>query len=195
MIAYHYSVTYQEGTQSLQKDYRKNHLLAEPYIRAMENSHDIFSSMLLWGMYRDRWERRENKRKFEYAKDALEGVWEYVRKNEFSDHSVSRLNCVYGCVSLEEARKLAALDWGEDWEDSSTLKILELELNPDRTMVYDQTFYNEAYDRMVDYHGEADLQVIMDLARRYFSGEKSENYLPEVLSDGENRILRVETGL
>lgn len=193
MIAYHYSVSYQEG--ALENDHRKNLLLAEPYIRALENGSAVFSAMLLWGMYRDRWERREHNRKFEYAKDALEGVFEYIRKTEFPGNSICRLNCVYGCTSLEEAHKLAALDWGDSLEDPAALKFLELELNPERTAVYDQSFYNTAYDRMVDYHGDADLQVVMELARQYFSGEKGENYLPEILSDGETRVLQIQTGL
>ncbi len=189
MIAYHYSITYQ-GDSSLQKDYRKNYLLAEPYIRALENGNGVFSAMLLLSMYKDRFMRSEKTGKFEYAKDATEAVFEYIRMTEFPTQ-VSRVGCIYGVENLEEAQRLAKEDWGSDPEEYEKLKILEVKLDPQKTVVLDQGFYNQAYDCMLDYHDEKDLQKIMELARRYFRKERSSEFIPEILSDGENKVLRV----
>lgn len=190
MIAYHYSVTYQ-GDGSLQNDYRKNYLLAEPYIRALENGNGVFSAMLLLSMYKDRLLKSEKAGKFEYTKDATEAVFEYVRKAEFPDQ-VSRVGCIYGVETLEEAQRLAKEDWGSDSEEMyEKLQILEVDLDPLRTVVLDQSFYNRAYDCILDYHGEMDLHQIMDLARDYFSGKRSNEFIAELLSDGENRVCGI----
>ncbi len=189
MIAYHYSITYQ-GDPSLQNDYHKRYRLAEPYVRALQNGSSVFSAMLLLAMYHNRYLQSEKTGWFEYAKDATEAVFEYVRKTEFPER-VSRVNCVYAAEKLEEVRRQAKEDWGTDPENYEKLRILELELDPERTVIYDQSFFNQAYDRMQDYHGEQDLQKVMDLARSYFSGERSNDAVLEVLSDGENKVLRV----
>ncbi len=188
MIAYHYSVTYR-GDPSLTNDYRRNFLRAEPYIRALETGEEIFSAMVFFGMYQDRCMRAEKTGWFEYAKDAVEAVFEYVRKREFPGQ-ISRVGCIYGVETLEEARRLAMEDWGNDLdtEECKNLQILELQLDSSRTAVLDQSFYNQAYECMLDYHG--DLQKIEALARDYFGEKKSSEFLPELLSDGNNTVLR-----
>ncbi len=189
MIAYHYSITYQ-GDPSLQNDYHKRSLLAEPYIRALENGSSVFSAMLLMAMYHNRYLRSEKREWFEYAKDATEAAFEYIRKTEFPG-KISRINCIYAAEKLEEIRRQAKEDWGTDPENYEKLQILELELDPQRTVMYDQCFFNQAYDCMQDYHGEQDLQKVMDLARSYYREERSGSFIAELLSDGENKILRV----
>lgn len=188
MIAYHYSVTYQ-GDKSLKNDFKHNYQRSEPYIRALENGNTVFTAMLLLSMYKDRVMRAEHEGKYEYAKDAVEAVFEYVRKSEFPTQ-ISRLRCIYGVETLESAQHLAKEDWGCEPEEYEKLQILELELDPSRTVILDQTFYNQAYDCMVDYHGESDLHRMMDLARDYFSGKRSCEFIPELLSDGKNAVLR-----
>ncbi len=188
MIAYHYSVTY-SGDTSLQNDFRKNYLRSEPYIRALENGNSIFTAMLLLSMYKDRVLKSEKEGKYEYAKDATEAVFEYIRKTEFPNE-VSRVGCIYGTETLENAQQLAKQDWGGAPDEYEKLQILELRLDPSRTVVFDQNFYNQAYDCMVDYHGETDLHRIMELARDYFSGKRSCKFIAELLSDGKNTVLR-----
>lgn len=186
MLAYHYSVTY-EGDASLKNDYHNKYATAEPFIFALEEGRGVFSSMLLWGIYKDRLLKSEKKGWFEYAKDATEAVFEFVRRREFPDHSVSRLNCVYAVDSLEEARKYAEEDWG----DEPALKILELELDEEKTVRYDRALYDKAYEGLTQFRGGNDLDAAMEYARRYFSKDRSETPVYELLSDGENRVIRV----
>ena len=52
---------------------------------------------------------------------------------------------------------------------------------------YDQTFFNDAISVM---EGSRDLEKVMDLARKYFSLERSSDPLIEVLANGNNRIIK-----
>ena len=67
------------------------------------------------------------------------------------------------------------------------VKLLEVEVQDDSVYRYDQSFYNQAECIM---EMERDLSKVEELARKYFSQVKSENPLVEILSDGENKILR-----
>lgn len=186
MIAYHYTVVY-TGFASLEADYQRKSRTVEPYIRALAHGDEVFAAMLLMGMYKDRVLRSEREDGwFEYAKDATEAVFEVVRRREFPQ-AISRLHCTYYVDTLEGARRLGISDWGED----PALRILEVELDAARTVRLDQTFYNNAYDRMTDYRSYEDLYAAMAQAREYFSGAMSDTPLPELLSDGENRIISV----
>lgn len=187
MIAYHYSVTY-GGDTSLKNDYHGKAATAEPYRIALENGKSVFSAMLLMGMYRDRLARAETPGGwFEYAKDATEAIFEFVRRREFAADSISRLNCVYYVGTLADAQRIGAEDWGED----GTFQVLEVELDEGRVRTYDQAHYDAAYERMVHFGGEADIDAALDAARRYFAGAHSEKPVMEILSDGENRVVRV----
>mgnify|MGYP002523908188 FL=1 len=125
-----------------------------------------------------------------YRKDAVEGIFEYVRRTEFGGVPVSRLHCVYYCASLEEARKYA-------WDDAlkgggftkEQVKLLTVETPEERTYAYDQEFYNAAMKAVE----KNDIDAVFALARKYFALERTENPLIEILADGENRVLNVET--
>ena len=43
--------------------------------------------------------------------------------------------------------------------------------------------FDEAFDLMYDLKCPEDLEKIKDLARKYFSGEKGEDYIMEIISD------------
>ena len=65
--------------------------------------------------------------------------------------------------------------------------LLEVEVEADRVYRYDQEFYNQAMDVMEE---SLDIKKVMSLAVSYYALERSENPLVEVLSDGENKVIR-----
>ena len=103
---------------------------------------------------------------------------------------VSRLHCVYYCASMEEARKYA-------WDDAlkgggftkEQVKLLTVETPEERAYAYDQEFYNAAMKAVE----KNDIDAVFALARKYFALERTESPLIEILADGENRVLNVET--
>lgn len=189
MILYHYSVdSYKDGGELL-NDFNKLRRFAEPFVFALEKGEDCFWSTFLSAMYYSRelcalgLRKREN-----YVKDSVEGVFEYVRRHEFGERAVSRVGCVYYCKTADEAVKYLrddCLDSGDFTTEQ--VKLLEVETDGSRVFSYDQYFFNEAERVMED---ERSLERVKELARRYFSGEMSENPLVEILSDGKNKVLR-----
>lgn len=92
------------------------------------------------------------------------------------------------CKTADEAVKYLrddCLDSGDFTREQ--VKLLEVETDGSRVFSYDQYFFNEAERVMED---ERSLERVKELARRYFSGEMSENPLVEILSDGKNKVLR-----
>lgn len=189
MILYHYSVDSYHSGDLLYNDFKKSYRFAEPFFLALEKGEGCFWSTYFSAMSFSRelcalgLRKREN-----YLKDAIEGIFEYIRKTEFYDHSVSRVGCVYYCETMEEA--LAYLK--EDCVDSgeftvAQVKLLEVEVADACVYQYDQSFFNQAVGIM---EMERDLGKVMELARKYFSLERTEEPLIEILSDGENKVLR-----
>ena len=189
MILYHYSVDSYQSGDSLYNDYKKLYRFAEPFLLALQKSAECFWSTYFSAMTYSRelcelgLRKREN-----YLKDAIEGIFEYVRQTEFGDDSVSRIGCVYYCETKEEAITYLNDDCIKSGEFTvAQVKLLEVEVQDDSVYRYDQSFYNQAECIM---EMERDLSKVEELARKYFSQVKSENPLVEILSDGENKILR-----
>lgn len=189
MILYHYSVdSYQSGPHLI-NDFRKQFRFAEPYLLALEKSQDCFWSVFFASMALSRELCALKLRKYEnYVKDAVEGIFEFVRRQEFPGRSVSRIGCVYYCSSQEEALAylqddcLASGDFAPE-----QVKLLEVQVADESVFQYDQAFFNRATDIM---ETSRDLDAVFSLARAYFSLERSQEPLPEILSDGQNEILR-----
>ena len=191
MILFHYSVDSYTDSPSLTNDFAGHYKYAEPFLAALERGRAVFDAVFCSAMYFSRelvdlgLRRNEN-----YRKDAVEGVFEYVRRTEFGGVPVSRLHCVYYCASMEEARKYAYDDALADGGFTrEQVKLLTVETDGERAYAYDQQFYNaakEAADRN-------DIDAVFGLARKYFALERTEAPLIEILADGENRVLRVKT--
>lgn len=189
MILYHYSVDSYQSGDSLYNDFKKLYRFAEPFFLALQKGEECFWSTYFSTMSYSRelcalgFRKREN-----YLKDAIEGIFEYIRLTEFQDASVSRIGCVYYCETAEEAIAYLQDDCIASGEFTvAQVKLLEVEVIDDRVYQYDQSFFNQAEDIM---EIERDLGKVMELARKYFSLERTEKPLIEILSDGENRILR-----
>ena len=184
---YHYSVDSYQGAKHLTNDYKNNYQFAEPYILALRESREVFKAVFFATMYMSREVKALGLRKYEnYQKDAVEGIFEYVRETEFPNDT-SRLRCVYYCESEQEA-----LDYAQDDCLSNGLftkeqvVLLEVEVEESRIRRYDQSFYNLASEAIE----RNDIFSAFAYARQYFSCQRSNNPLIEVVADGNNKVLR-----
>ena len=184
---YQYSVDSYQGAKHLTNDYKNNYQFAEPYILALRESREVFKAVFFATMYMSREVKALGLRKYEnYQKDAVEGIFEYVRETEFPNET-SRLRCVYYCESEQEA-----LDYAQDDCLSNGLftkeqvVLLEVEVEESRIRRYDQSFYNLASEAIE----RNDIDSAFAYARQYFSCQRSNNPLIEVVADGDNKVLR-----
>lgn len=187
MILYHYSVDSYTGDASLVNDYAKHFRFTEPLLLALMRGRETFYGAYYAAMYFSRELCDMKLRKYEnYRKDAVEAIFEYVRRTKFAGDSVSRQICVYYCDSAEEAKQYMYDDCLADGNfTKEQVKLLRVEVDETRVRRYDQTFYNRA----VEAAENDELETAFALAERYFSGERSDAPLIEILSDGENRVL------
>ena len=191
MILFHYSVDSYTDSPSLTNDFAGHYKYAEPFLLALERGRQVFDAVFYSAMYASRDLVDLGLRKNEnYRKDAVEGIFEYVRRTEFAGVPVSRLHCVYYCASLEEARKYAYDDALRDGGfTKEQVKLLTVETPEERAYAYDQQFYNAAKEEI----DKNNVDAVFALARKYFALERTESPLIEILSDGDNRVLNVET--
>ncbi|MBR1931459.1 MAG: hypothetical protein IJ833_08335 [Lachnospiraceae bacterium] len=189
MILYHYSVDSFQGGDALINDYKAMFCFAEPFMLALEKGEECFWSTLFSTMSYSRELCALGLRKHEnYLKDAIEGVFEYVRRTEFKNQSVSRIGCVYYCESCEEAISYLRDDCIHNGDFTlEQVKLLEVDVEDSRIFRYDQNFFNIAQAVM---ERERDLERVILLARDYFSMKRSDKPLIEILSDGKNKVLR-----
>ncbi len=189
MILYHYSVDSYQGSGKLINDFKNNFRFAEPFLLAMEKGEDCFWSVYFSAMAYARELCALGLRKHEnHVKDAVEGIFEWTRRRRFPDHSASRIGCVYYCESKEEALSYLRDDCMDDNEFSyEQIKLLAVEVEDSRIFRYDQVFYNKALERLEQ---KQDLDAVIALAESYFSMQRSDAPLIEILSDGKNRVVR-----
>lgn len=187
MKLYHYSVDSYKGAKHLTNDYKNNYRFAEPFILALRESRETFNAVFFATMYMSREVKALALRKYEnYQKDAVEGIFEYVRETEFPKDT-SRLRCVYYCESEKEA-----LDYARDDCIASGLFtkdqviLLEVEVEENRVRRYDQSFFNLASEAIE----QNDIDSVFVYARKYFSCQRSDNPLIEVVADGNNIVVR-----
>ena len=187
MVLYHYSVDSYTGDASLVNDYGKHFRFTEPLLLALERGCETFYGAYYAAMYFSRELCDMKLRKYEnYRKDAVEAIFEYVRRTKLPETSVSRQVCVYYCDSVEAAKKYMYDDCLADGNfTKEQVKLLRVEVDETRVRRYDQTFYNRA----IAAAEKGDIDAAFALAERYFSGERSDEPLIEILSDGENRVL------
>lgn len=186
MKVYHISQTLKPG-DILTPDYQRCMALAQPFIQALERSEDCFYSMLLGTKYLyavlDKLQLREWS---DYVKWSVEGVFEFIRRREFSG-CCSRLKCNYFYENLADSKRLYEYDWGdESEEEQSKVHLFEIELDDAVLQIRDMNIYDEAYNAMSE---EQDVQTVLNCARRYFAGKQTENPVWEILSDKRARVV------
>ncbi len=192
MKAYHMSETLNVG-DILKTDYQELANLAQPFIQALQRSLDCFYGMVLNGKYvyavLDKFGLREWA---DYAKWSTEGVFEFIRKTEFP-HAVSRLKCNYFYDDLDNVKRLFEYDWENEPEEvKNKIRLFEVELNDGTARKYDMTIFNRAYDAM---EKNQDIEAVFACARRYFSGEHSQNPIWEILTERNIRVDKDVTNL
>ena len=187
MLLYHYSVDSYRGDKSLINDYARHYQFAEPYILALEKGRDVFDAVLFSTMYFSRELCNLKLRKYEnYQKDAVEGIFEYVRKTQFASDSVSRLNCVYYCDDIDAAKQYLYEDCLKDGTFTrEQVCLLEVEVDESRVYRYDQQLYNLAMEAMEKNETDA----VFEMAKRYFSKERTKEPLNEILCDSPNEVV------
>ena len=186
MRLYHYSVDSFQGGKSLRNDFKGQYRYAETFLLALRQGRDIFTAAYFSAMYLSRELVSLKLRKYEnYRKDAVEAIFEYVRETEFADQP-GRLRCVYYCRSREEAAAYAEDDCLADGSfTKEQVRLFEVEADEKRVREYDQAYYNHALSAL---ERNAFDTVFAD-ARSYYSMERTENPLIEVVSDGENEVI------
>ncbi|MGN1016027.1 MAG: hypothetical protein ACI4PL_03435 [Faecousia sp.] len=187
MILYHMSDTLKLGDE-MTPDYKKTGSLAQPFIQALEKSEDCFYAMVLGGKY-----LRAVLGKFklwewsDYVKWSVEGVFEFVRKNEFP-HCVSRIKCSYFYDNLQSCKILYEYDWGQaSEEERSQIHLFEMELDASAVEKRDMRIFDEAYEAMDD---REDVRTVLACARRYFAGGQTSEPVWELLSDKPARAVK-----
>ena len=187
MIVYHYSSTLQEGDR-LTPGHQNFSDLCEPFIQALAYSRDCFCGMLLNGKYMFAVLNRSHLREWaDYAKWATEGLFEFVRRQEYP-RAVSRLCCNYFCTDLADCVRMYWEDWGEeDEEERAKVHLFEVELSANGLEKRDISLYDDAYDAIRD---RQDVDAALVCARRYFAGEQGLSPAWEYLSTEEATAAR-----
>ena len=183
MVLYHMSETLKLGDE-LKSDYKECADLAEPFVKALEYSFDTFYGILLTADYVGCVLAKYDLRGMptHEMKWATEGVFEYVRRKEFPD-VCSRLQSNYYFDNLENCKELFTEDWeNATQEELDRIRLFEIELTGN-ILKCDMRLFDEAFDLMYDLKCPEDLEKIKELARKYFSGGRGENYIMEIISD------------
>lgn len=162
--------------------------LCEPFVQALEYSMDCFYGMVMNAKYTFAVLNKYHLREWSnYVKWATEGVFEFVRKNEFPS-CISRMKCVYYYADIPYSKKLYIEDYGdESQEDRQKLRLYEVTVENGNFDKRDMSLYDTAYDIMSE---KQDLNAIMELARQYYAGKHSTFPIWEYLSDIPAENLR-----
>ena len=186
MILYHYSVDSYKSGGTLTNDYKKQYRYAEPFILALRQNMDVFTAAYYAAMYMGRELVALKLRKYEnYCKDAVEAIFEYVRETEFPELP-SRLNCVYYCRTKAEALSLMEDDcFADGLFSKEQVRLLEVDVEEARVRTYDQSFYNHAMS-VIEHQ---DFASVFADAKKYYSLERTEDPLLEIIADGQNRVI------
>ena len=180
MSLYHMSQTLALGDE-LKADFDRISALCQPFIQALERGEECFYTMVLNGKYLFAVLSKFRLREWsDYAKWATEGAFEYIRRTEYPD-CPSRLYSMFYYDDLTNCRKLYEYDWGEETEEErNKVHLFEIELQDPEPKRFDMCLYDAAYDAMSDHQ---DVQAVLENARAYFSGGRTDRPVWEILSD------------
>lgn len=188
MILYHISDTLGLG-ETMSQDYKQNLELALPFAEALARSEDCFYGMLLSARFLKSVLGKFGLRDMQtnYVKWAVEGAFEFIRRTEYPE-SYSRLLSNYFYDHLSDIRRLYEVDWNmAEKEERFNFHVFEIELEDEAPQKRDMLLFDEAFDAMWEHE---DLHTVLHCARRYFSGEQSENPVWEILSDKPARAVK-----
>ena len=184
MILYHMSESLEEG-KVLVPDYKKNERLIEPFVKALNISIEMFQILMLNADYFGSVLAKYNLSGMptHEIKWGTEGIFEYIRRKEYPEQ-IGRVKCNYFYPDLKLCGELYFEDWGEaPEEERARIKLYEVEAEG-RTAAYDMRLFDAAFDILCEGTTAEDIKHCMDLARKYFRGEKGTEPVMEILCDG-----------
>ena len=184
MILYHMSETLQLGDE-VKLDYKEYSDLAEPFVKALNFSNDAFYGMFMNANYVGNVLAKYNLKGMptHEIKWATEGIFEYIRRKEFPE-KCSRLTSIYYFDDIEKCKKLYTEDLENATpEEKEKIKLFEMEVSGN-ILECDMTLFDEALDLVWDLEDPDQLEEIFEIARRYFRGEKGDEPVMEIISDG-----------
>lgn len=172
MKVYHMSQTLQVGDK-LKAGYKRNEIRCREVISTLEQSEQCLettiASMKLQG---DEWR--------EYVKWCVEGIFEFIRETEFS-FLPSRLNCSYYFDNIEYYKVLYEAGWAQKSEEErAQIRLFEVDLEEEKPTKYDMLLFDEAFDVTLN---TKNIKGVVECARKYFSGECSNDPVWEIMSD------------
>ena len=190
MILYHMSETLEAG-KALTPDYKKNEYLIEPFVKALNVSVEMFQIVMLNAEYFGSVLEKYNLKGMpsHEIKWGTEGLFEYVRRREFPDQ-IGRIKCNYFYPDLKLCTELYYEDWGDaSEEERAKIRLYEVEVEG-RTAEYDMRLFDEAFEILCEGTTAEEIGKCLDLARKYFRGEKGSEPVMEILSDGPAVVRR-----
>lgn len=187
MILYHMSQTLKCG-DALIPDFQKLEGLCEPFVQALEYSNDCFYAMLLNGKYLYAVLCKSHLREWsDYAKWATEGLFEFVRKNEYPN-CYSRLNSFFFYDNFDDSKRLYWYDWSDATEEErSEVHLFEVGLDDDAPQRRDMSLFDQAYNAISE---KQDMKAALNYAGQYFAGEQSDTPVWEILSNKKAVVYR-----
>jgi hypothetical protein len=186
MKVYHSSDTAQVGTRLI-NDYKKNIELVRPFVIALKQNKDCFFNLCLSGQYIRAVLGKFNMKNMDtyFVKWATEGLFEYVRQNEFPGLP-SRIESNYFFDSIESSKRLFKEDWGEaDQEERDKIHLFEVELRDDNPSIFDMNWFDEAFEVIYELESTDQIDVAIKYARNYFGSNKSDDCRLEIVSNKE----------
>ena len=152
------SQTLQVGDK-LKAGYKRNEIRCREVISTLEQSEQCLETTIApMKLQGDEWR--------EYVKWCVEGIFEFIRETEFS-FLPSRLNCSYYFDNIEYYKVLYEAGWALKSEEEKPTK-------------YDMLLFDEAFDVMLN---TKNIKGVVECARKYFSGECSNDPVWEIMSD------------
>lgn len=177
---YHMSETLKLGDE-LMPDYLNKSVNCEPYISAMEKGLDSLELLLQKKIE----EQQEDWN--DVVKWCVEGIFEYIRKNEFPDVP-SRTKSNYYFDNLDDFAVLYQAGWAQEPEEErNKLHLYEIEMHTEHLYKFDMSVFDKAYDKL---HDDKDLESVIIYARNYFEGKNTEKPVWEIMSDSRAKAVK-----
>ena len=182
MKLYHTSDSLQLG-EKLNPEYFGHRWLVEPFLCALTRSEDCFYGMMLGQQYLYALFQRQKWHNWAVTpKHPTEAVFEYIRISEFPNH-VSRIGSNYFYDDLNYCKYFYHITWSKDEaEYKERVHMYEIETDLTALTKRDMRLYDIGLEAIRD---RMDIQAAKDAARRYFSGEQTEDPVWEYLSEKE----------
>ncbi|MBE6881843.1 MAG: hypothetical protein E7489_02435 [Ruminococcaceae bacterium] len=177
---YHMSETLKLGDE-LMPDYLNKSVNCEPYISSMEKGLDSLELLL---------EKKIEEQQEDWndvVKWCVEGIFEYIRKNEFPDVP-SRTKSNYYFDNLDDFAVLYQAGWAQEPEEErNKLHLYEIEIYTEHLYKFDMSVFDKAYDKL---HDDKDLESVIIYARNYFEGKNTEKPVWEIMSDSRAKAVK-----